>query len=46
MRLSRFAAETRGFLLERGVDLSGEQETKTKKAMEFFSKRMAEEATT
>ena len=39
------AAETRAFLLERGVDLSGEQETKTKKALEFFSKRLADEAT-
>ena len=38
------AAETRAFLLERGVDLSGEQETKTKKALEFFSKRLADEA--
>jgi hypothetical protein len=34
------AAETRGFLLGRGIDLSGEQETKTKKALEFFSKRL------
>jgi hypothetical protein len=40
------AAETRGFLLGRGIDLSGEQETKTKKALEFFSKRLADEATT
>ena len=39
------AAETRAFLLERGVDLSGEQETKTKKALEFFSRRLADEAT-
>jgi hypothetical protein len=31
------AAETRAFLTERGVDLSGEQETKTRKALEFFS---------
>ena len=38
------AAETRAFLLERGVDLSGDQETKTKKALEFFSKRLADEA--
>jgi hypothetical protein len=34
------AAETRGFLLGRGIDLSGEQETKTKKALEFFSERL------
>jgi hypothetical protein len=31
------AAETRAFLVERGVDLSGEQETKTRKALEFFA---------
>ena len=34
------AAELRSFLSERGVDLSGEQETKTRKALEFFSKRL------
>jgi len=39
------AAETRAFLLERGVDLSGDQETKTKKALKFFPKRLADEAT-
>jgi hypothetical protein len=32
------AAETRGFLVERGIDLSGEQETKTRKALEFFAR--------
>jgi hypothetical protein len=32
------AAELRSFLGERGVDLSGEQTTKTRKALEFFSK--------
>ena len=31
------AAEARAFLLSRGVDLSGEQQTKTKTALEFFS---------
>ena len=31
------AAEARAFLAERGVDLSGEQETKTRKALEFFA---------
>jgi hypothetical protein len=35
------AAETRAYLVERGVDLSGEQATKTKKALEYFSKRLA-----
>jgi hypothetical protein len=34
------AAEARAFLSSRGVDLSGEQETKTRKALEFFSKRL------
>jgi len=33
------AAEARGFLERRGVDLGGEQETKTRKALEFFSKQ-------
>ena len=32
--------ETRAFLTKRGIDLTGEQETKTKKALEFFSKRL------
>ena len=34
------AAETRAFLSTRGVDLSGEQEPKTRKALEFFSKEL------
>jgi hypothetical protein len=34
------AAEVRTFLSDRGVDLSGEQETKTRKALEFFSERL------
>jgi hypothetical protein len=38
------AAEGRAFLTQRGVDLSGEQQTKTRRALEFFSARMAEEA--
>ena len=32
------AAEVRVFLSNQGVDLSGEQETKTRKALEYFSK--------
>ena len=28
--------KTRAFLAERGVDTSGEQETKTRKALEFY----------
>ena len=33
------AVETRIFLTQHGIDLSGEQETKTKKALEFFSRQ-------
>src|SRR4051812_46047499 len=33
------AARTRAFLLDRGVNLSGEQQTKTRTALEFFSKQ-------
>ena len=31
------AVESRAFLASQGVDLSGEQQTKTKTALEFFS---------
>ena len=31
------AAETRAFLSKAGVELAGEQETKTKKALEYFT---------
>jgi hypothetical protein len=34
------AAETRAFLAQRGVDLAGEQQTKTRRALEFFSARL------
>ncbi|MEP7224925.1 MAG: adenylate cyclase [Actinomycetota bacterium] len=34
------AAESRAFLSGKGVDLSGEQQTKTKTALEFFSKEL------
>ena len=33
------AAELRAYLSQAGVDLAGEQETKTRKALEFFSSR-------
>ena len=36
----QIAAETRAFLTQHGIDLSGEQATKTKKALEFFSQRL------
>ena len=32
------AADTRAFLTERGIDLAGEQQTKTRTALEYFSK--------
>jgi hypothetical protein len=35
------AAEARAFLTERGVDLGGEQQTKTKTALRFFSRELA-----
>jgi hypothetical protein len=31
------AAETKAFLTQKGVDLTGEQQTKTKKALQYFS---------
>jgi hypothetical protein len=34
------AAETRAFLAQAGVDLTGEQETKTRKALEFFAQAL------
>jgi hypothetical protein len=34
------AAETRAFLAERGVELSGEQQTKTRTALKFFSREV------
>ncbi len=38
------AAETRAFLTQRGIDLTGEQETKTQKALEYFSKQLQAES--
>jgi hypothetical protein len=35
------AAESRAFLAARGVDLEGEQQTKTRTALEFFSGRLS-----
>jgi hypothetical protein len=37
-------AETKGFLLEHGIEVGSEQETKTKKALEYFSQRLQEES--
>ncbi len=36
------AVELRAYLAECGVDISGEQETKTRKALEFFARELAE----
>jgi hypothetical protein len=36
------AAETRAYLAERGIDLSGEQQTKTRKALEYFAAALGE----
>lgn len=36
------AARTRAFLHERGVNLTGEQQTKTRTALEFFARELAE----
>ena len=38
------AAEMRAFLAGRGVGISGEQETKTRKALEYFSRELKTEA--
>jgi hypothetical protein len=37
----RVALESRRFLTKRGVDLTGQQQTKTRTALEFFSQRGA-----
>jgi hypothetical protein len=38
------AAEGKAYLAERGVDLAGHQQTKTKTALEFFSRELTEAA--
>jgi hypothetical protein len=38
------AAEARAFFAQAGVDLTGEQQTKTRKALKFFAKALAGEA--
>jgi hypothetical protein len=35
------AVRTRAYLSERGVNLSGEQQTKTRTALEYFSAQLA-----
>jgi hypothetical protein len=34
------AAETRAYLVERGIDIDGEQETKTRRALDFYAARL------
>jgi hypothetical protein len=34
------AAETKSFLAERGIDLSGEQATKTRTTLEYFAREL------
>jgi hypothetical protein len=38
------AAETRAFLASKGVDLAGEQQTKTRTALEFYARELTEAA--
>ena len=38
------AVQTRAFLAERGVDLYGEQQTKTKTALDYFASTLKEPA--
>jgi hypothetical protein len=38
----RVAVESRFFLTKKGVDLAGEQQTKTRTALEFFSRQLTE----
>jgi hypothetical protein len=38
------AAETRAYLSSRGIDLGGEQQTKTRSALEFFAQQLGDEA--
>jgi hypothetical protein len=38
------AVETRAFLTERGLDLSGDQQTKTRTALRYFSRLLSEKA--
>jgi hypothetical protein len=38
------SAETRAFLSERGIEMGGEQETKTRKALEFFAGQLRKSA--
>jgi hypothetical protein len=37
------AARARAFLQEHGVDVTGEQQTKTRKALRFFARQAAEQ---
>ena len=39
-RPSRSTGESRAYLVERGVDLAAEQQTKTRNALEFFARKL------
>ncbi len=39
----RVSLGVKAFLRDRGVDISGEQQTKTKTALDYFSKALAEQ---
>jgi hypothetical protein len=43
-RAFQVAAETRAYLGGRGVDLTGEQQTKTRTALDYFAAELAREA--
>ena len=45
-RAFQVAAETRAFLSSKGIDLSGEQQTKTRTALDFFAGQLKGEAAT
>jgi hypothetical protein len=40
VEMFQVAVEARAYLSRRGVDLTGEQQTKTKTALRFFSKQL------
>ena len=42
----KVAAQTRSFLETRGIDLTGEQQTKTRKALDYFSRRLVPASST
>ena len=45
-RAFQVVAQLKGYMADRGVDMTGEQETKTRRALEFFAGELAEAKTT